>query len=462
MDLSWHPILNKEEKPLFLTLVRALAEDIGTGKLPNGFRLPPQRELADQLKVALGTVTRAYDEAEKRGLVFGDGRRGTFVGEAPRPKHRFASLARTTSAGIDLSRNHPVPDFDPNLGETLRQIAKSSGVQEHLFYPPPAGLMAHRYAGARWIGEIGLNVNPENIFICGGAQHGLLAIFAAAARRQDIVAVEEYSYPGMKAVAEMLGLELMGIAMDEEGIIPEALESVCRQKDVRMLYCNPSFQNPTNAMMSSERRYKIADIAEKYDIMVVEDEILSPFLEKRVEFLTGIIPERSYYLLSPSKAVTSGLRTGYIVAPPKVRQKLADAMQGISLGVPSLTAEVFRCWLEDGTVRKIIRRRKEELTARQKITLEILGNFRVKTRGASHHAWLELPEEWSGQKFAEETLSRGVAVAPAEIFAVEGKAATNAVRISVGSAPNREVLRTGLEIIADILSGFRRHKAATV
>ena len=96
MNLSWNPAFNKEEKPLFLALVRALAEDIGAGKLPNGFRLPPQRELADQLKVALGTVTRAYDEAEKRGLVFGDGRRGTFVGEAPRPRHPVASMTRTT------------------------------------------------------------------------------------------------------------------------------------------------------------------------------------------------------------------------------------------------------------------------------------------------------------------------------------------------------------------------------
>lgn len=459
---TWRPSIQNAGKPLYLALVKAIANDIDSGRLPKGNRLPTQRELADELKIAIGTVTRAYDEAERRGLIYGDGRRGTYVGEMTRPISHLASLSTGFSMGIDLSKNHPVYALDPALSVALKQIARRPELQQLLEYPPAAGFPAHRQAAAGWIESLGLKVNPDNLFVSGGAQHGLMAVFAAEARPGDIIATEEYSYPGVKAAADIMGLQQVGVAADEEGIIPEALEAVCRKKDIRLLYCNPTLQNPTNAVMSLDRKRQVAAMAEKYNLCIVEDEILAPFMDKCPGFIAGLIPDRTYFVISSSKAIAAGLRVGFVAAPAKARQKLSESMQGINLGLPPLMAEIFTRWYKDGTVEKTIARRKRELAASQQIARDILNGFDFRSHPSSYHIWLKLPEPWTSLHFATETQMRGVAVAPAEIFAVDPKSSLNAIRISIGSAPNREILKAGLNIIADILSGSKRPETVTV
>ncbi|MEW5925630.1 MAG: PLP-dependent aminotransferase family protein, partial [Candidatus Zixiibacteriota bacterium] len=448
--------------PLYMSLVKAIADDIEAGRLPKGSRLPTHRELADELKVAIGTITRAYDEAERRGLIYGDGRRGTYVGELPRPKSLLASLSKGFSMGIDLSKNHPAYAYDPALTEAVRKISRRTDCGHLLEYPPAAGFPEHRRAAAGWIESLGLKADPENLFISGGAQHGLMSAFAAEARPGDIIATEEYSYPGVKAAADILGLQQVGVAIDDEGIIPDALDAVCRKKDVRLLYCNPTFQNPTNAVMSLERMKQIAAVAEKYNLTIIEDEILSPFMDSNHGFIAGLIPDRTYFVISSSKAIAAGLRVGFIVAPVRSRQKLSEAIQGISLGLPPLMAEIFTQWYENGIIEKTIARRKREIAVSQQIAQKILGGYDIKSHSSSYHVWLKLPENWTSLDFAVETQMRGVAVAPAEIFAVDPKSSLDAVRISVGSAPNHDILKTGLEIIADVLSGPKRAGVVTV
>jgi DNA-binding transcriptional MocR family regulator len=459
---SWNPIIQKDDVPLYLALIKALAADIESGKLSSGFRLPTHRELADSLKIAVGTVTKAYSEAERRGLIFGEGRRGTFVGEKPKARKILAALGNTESAGIDLSKNHPAACFDPEIGAVLRHIARDPSYARLLQYPPPAGLETHRQIGAKWINMLGLKIKADAVFLSGGAQHGLAAILAAELQAGDVVATEEYTYPGIKAIAEMLGLNLVGIAMDREGIIPESLDAACKHKKIRLLYCNPSLQNPTNSIMSENRRKQIAALAEEHDFLIVEDEILSPFLDPKPSYISSIIPDRCYFVVSSSKSVAAGLRVGFIAVPAGSRQRLAETMQALNLGLPPLMGEIFSIWLEDGSVEKIIAARRKELIERQKIAAEILCGQESYGHPSSYHIWLILPEGWTSEKFAIETQMRGVTVASGEIFAAERKPRMNAVRLSLGSTSNRNHLRNGLEIIMDILSGSRRFNSAIV
>ena len=115
MSTPWIPSLGEGNDPLYLGIVDALARDVAAGKLAADFRLPTQRDLSDLLGVAIGTVTRAYAEAERRGLIRSEGRRGTFVGEPQTSRAILSSIARGVSAGIDLSKNHPLPSLDPPL-----------------------------------------------------------------------------------------------------------------------------------------------------------------------------------------------------------------------------------------------------------------------------------------------------------------------------------------------------------
>jgi DNA-binding transcriptional MocR family regulator len=356
-------------------------------------------------------------------------------------------------AGVDLSKNHPAHAYDPDLAGVLRQIAKSPDVGRLLQYPPGAGFPHHREAGAEWLKTLGLEVNPEQVFLCGGAQHGITMACAAETHPGDMVATEEYTYPGIKAACEMLGLELVGIPMDEEGIVPDALEAHCRHGKVRLLYCNPTLHNPTTKTCSTARRAEIITIAEKHDILIVEDEILSPLLERPVESLAAGAPERCYYIVSTSKAVAAGLRLGFIVAPIKSRQRLVDSLQTSNLGGPPLMAEIFARWLGEGVIERTIARRRKEIAALNRITLEVLQGFDVRYHPSSYNVWLTLPDNWASADFAFEAQRRGVLVAPAEIFAVDRKTPANAVRLSIGAISDHGELRRGLAIIGDILAG---------
>jgi DNA-binding transcriptional MocR family regulator len=461
MDTNWTPTVDRAHGLRYLAIVRALSDDIVSGRLAEDARLPTQRDLADQLGVAIGTVTRAYAEAERRGLIRGEGRRGTFVGRSRTSRSVLARMAGA-APGIDLSRNHPSYSLDPQLPMALRQLAREQNTQRLLEYAPASGLMRHREAGARWLSELGSSTEPDSVFVTAGAQHALSAVFAAETRPGDVVAAERYTYPGVKAIAELLDLQLIGIATDNEGIIPDALENACRQKTIRLLYCNPSLQNPTTSISSTDRRRQIASVAEKYGVTVVEDEIMRPLLEDHPGFITSFIPEQSYLVISASKAVAAGLRVGFVQTPIVARQKMLESLNASSLGSPSLMTELLIMWLEDGTADRVIGRRRHETAARQQLAADILKGMSFQGHPAAYHVWLELPGNWTGMKLAMEAQRRGVVLSPAEVFAIDRKTPAQAVRISVAVPPTKEMLTSGLQTVVDLLRGSADPNLAVV
>jgi DNA-binding transcriptional MocR family regulator len=462
MTQIWKPTIQKSDEPLYQILIRVLGDDISKGVLPADTRLPTQRELADGLKIAIGTVTRAYSEAERRGLIRSEGRRGTFVGPSHRGRSTLAELTKAGKDAIDLSHNTPPYEVDPDLSLALRAIARSQYAQELLRYPNPAGLERHRIAGARWLETLGYRVDPDCVLVTMGAQHAILIALASLAEPNDILVSESLTYPGVVAAAEMVGLQTMSVASDECGMIPESLESVCKQHRVRAIYANPTLQNPTNITWPESRRKEIAAIAEKYDVLILEDELFRPLHPSPPPPISIYAPERSCIVVSVSKTIAAGLRVGFIAVPHTIRTRITERLQISLLAAPPLTTEIIANWINDGSADRIISQRRDELDYRQNMAAEILGAWDISTASASCSFWLKLPESWSGLEFAMEAQRRGVAISPAEVFALDRKTATNAVRISVGTAPNRETLKKGLKIIAGILGGQQHQEKLMV
>ncbi len=462
MTMNWLPELPPTEEPLYLAITRALSEDISVGRLKPGFRLPTHRELADRLGVALGTVTRAYAEAEKRGLIHGEGRRGTLVGESPKGKFSLSSLLDTDSRIVDLSKNYPSYDQDPDLTVALRKLSRRPETQHLLRYPNPSGMPHHRAAGATWISAMGLKVGPEEVMVTAGAQHALTAIFSGIAESGDTVVSEAYTYPGLKAVADMFSLRLVGVATDREGMDPEMLESVCRQRKVRALYCNPTLHNPTSIIYSEERRRRIVEIAEKYDIIIIEDDILRPLVEDPPPLISALAPERSCLIASTSKVIAAGLRVGFVVAPVRVKSVVSDSLRAITLVAPTLPTEIVSTWISDGTAQKVIVRRRAETRARQQLVQDVLGRFDICSHPLSPVVWIRLPDRWTTTEYVMEAHNRGVAIVPAETFAVNKTASENAVRICLGTAASHRALTTGLEILSDMLLSVPGRDASTI
>ncbi|HKK20321.1 MAG TPA: PLP-dependent aminotransferase family protein [candidate division Zixibacteria bacterium] len=461
-ESSWKPELESSDQPLYMAIVKAIEDDVHNGRLSDETKLPTHRELADRLSIAIGTVTRAYAEAEQRGLIRSEGRRGTFVGSPRTGRSILARIAARPPMGIDLSKNHPVYHLDPDLPSALKRLARSRNAHSLLEYPPAAGFSRHRESGAKWLQSLGASAEPESVFVTSGAQHALSVILSAETKHGDSIAVERFTYTGIRALAEQMNLQVVGIQSDESGMLPDALEAACRHRRIRVLYCNPSLQNPTNIIWPKERRKEIAEVAERHGITVIEDEIMRPLLAGHPGYISTLIPEQSYLTISASKSIAAGLRIGFVVAPSRSHRKMIEGLNASCLGVTPLVGELFSLWLEDGTAERIIAQRRIDTARRQEVAAEVFDGHSFRNHPASYHLWLELPGAWTSMQLAMEAQLRGVVVAPGEAFAVDQKSPVTAVRLSVIVPETMEILRNGLETVAGVLQGSPGQNVTTV
>ena len=275
----WSPDLKLFPGPRYLAIVNAIADDIGRGQLKVGQQMPTHRDLADVLGVTTGTVTRAYSEAAKRGLLVGETGRGTFVRASLFADAFPPAKSDDEEELIDLSLNIPPLAVGDPLGQaltnTLTRFTARPGLSALISYQPVAGLERHRAAGAAWAARSGLKTEPQQVLICAGALHAMTVVFSTLTNPGDSVFTESLTYPGMKNLAHLLHLRLKGLPTDEHGIIPEAFEKACGKDSSRILYTIPTLQNPLGTVMPESRRREIAAIAVRHDVAIVEDDVHS-------------------------------------------------------------------------------------------------------------------------------------------------------------------------------------------
>src|SRR5688572_24872410 len=243
---TWTPDLTQADEPLYLVIAAALARDVESGKLAPGTRLPTHRELARALRVNVGTITRAYAEAARRGLVDGEVGRGSYV-RHPAARGLGSAPPKTVPEGVvDLAFN--LPAGGPSASErstALVALARRADLDECFTGYHLQGLASHRAAGAQWIARTGIAADPERLLVTGGAQHALAVALATCAKPGDVILAEMLTYTGLKPLARLLGLRLHPVAIDDHGLVPEAFESACRGNSVKALFAQPTAQNPT-------------------------------------------------------------------------------------------------------------------------------------------------------------------------------------------------------------------------
>ena len=184
--------------------------------------------LSWRLGVTVGTISRAYTEAKRQGLVRGKVGRGTYV-LRPGLREGFPMRADQSADDIDLSLSFPAPgDEGDYIGDTLRRMADDPGSVDFLDYQSPAVNLRHRAAGTAWLSTTGVHVDADGVVITSGGQNGILVAFSALAQAGDHSLTEELTFPGVVSVANMLGLRIQGLPIDEHGVITEALEKACR------------------------------------------------------------------------------------------------------------------------------------------------------------------------------------------------------------------------------------------
>lgn len=455
MMTIWKPNLEDKSGPMYRRIADAIAESIVDGILTERDRLPAQRDLAFELDISLNTVSRAYAEAMRRGLVCGEVGRGTFVRTAG-PLPLLASQAgmhRSDDGPIDLSLNLPFAGGSAEaLAQTLDALQGSTNLGSYLDYQTDGDQKRHAEAGAVWIRQTGLDASGDDVILTNGAQHGLMVALLSVVRPGDVLFTESMTYAPIMAMAQHLGLKLIPVAMDNEGLLPDALDAACKTTTGKVLYCLPTLHTPTTITMKPDRRKDIAKIARKHDLIVIEDDVFGFLPPDRPPPLACYAPERSLFITSVSKSLAPGLRVGYVHAPSKFRRSIRAAISLSCWMPPPLMAEVASIWINEGTAFHLNDFQRSEAQIRQRIAKRILGMHGSEANPSGMHLWLPLPAHWRSDSFRIAAEEQGVKVLTGETFAVLQVDAPRAVRLCLSHEPSRERVTRGLETIAGLLN----------
>ncbi|MDP3658625.1 PLP-dependent aminotransferase family protein [Phenylobacterium sp.] len=453
-EADWSPRLARAAGPHYLAIADAIEEDMRSGRLSVGTRLPPQRSLAAQLGIDFTTVSRGYAEAARRGLVEGRVGQGTYVRAAAPPPR----------APVDLSMNLPPHFDDPALTARLwDEVAtlREGGLDLLLRYQDPAGALRDRAAGAAWLAARLPKLDPETLVVTPGAQGGLLAVMAGLAQPGDAVCAEALTFPGFRALAAQAGLRLVPVLMDAQGMDPDAFARACREHAPKALYCTPTLHNPTTATLPLERRQAIVEIARRHGVTIVEDDAYAGLAPSAPPPMTALAPETAYHVAGLAKSVSPALRIAY-VASPSVRAagRVRAAVRASAAMASPLTAAIATRWIETGAAAAVTAALRAEAKARHAIALRRLPSELVQSAPDAFHLWLTLPEGWTRGEFVGRLGAAGVGVVPSDAFSLG--AAPEAVRIGLGGPASRADVERALGLVAALLEAAPQVTASVV
>jgi DNA-binding transcriptional MocR family regulator len=448
--MDWIPTLMGRSGPAYEGIVDALGADIASGRLRRGERLPTHRALAQALGLDLTTVTRAYNEARRRGLTEARVGQGTFVAES------VARAPKGAASGIefDLSMNLPPEpieaDLEGRLARGLAALQRDFGVSGYFSYHQAGGSDNDRGTAADWLRGRVASARADRLVVFPGTQTTLFSLLLVLTRPGDIVLTDRLTYPGLKSAAASLGVRLVGVPSDENGMVPEALKEACERYAAKVVYLIPTIHNPTTLTIPRCRREQLAAAIRAAGMVLIEDDAYG-CLDPKALPLATLIPERTYLAASLSKCIAPGLRISLLLTPDRAAAaSLANALRTmVQMPVPLMVALVMR-WLADGSADAIISAITAEATARQKLAAKALVGQLYAAHPHGHHVWLTLPPNWTRADFATHLQRQGLAVVTSDSFSVDDRP-PHAIRVALGAARSRSDLVAALDVLAAAL-----------
>ncbi|KKM12773.1 hypothetical protein SY88_01435 [Clostridiales bacterium PH28_bin88] len=439
--------------PVYLQIRNQIREMIMSGALPAGFRLPPERKLAEMLGVNRSTVINAYRELEADALIESHVGRGTTVkprvptalpAETPRVNpvawRQFFSeeagrirepllrdlieLANRENV-ISFAAGIPAPELYPV--EALREI-QDELLEHHglttLQHCPTEGHYPLRETISRLLESRGITAPPEEVLILSGSQQGLDLAARVFLDPGDVIVVEEPSFFLALQVFRASGARVMGVPVDEDGMRLDVLEPVLARYRPKLIYTLPTFQNPTGVTMGLERRRQLLDLAYRYQVPILEDD---PYGELRYEG-NPLPPLKALdrfgyviYLSTFSKVLFPGLRVGWLAAPRPVVRQFALTKQLVDLHSNNPSQWLLDRFFRRGVFDRHLQAVRGEYLHRRDTMLEALEQegppgFSWSRPEGGLYLWCRLPENLTSSRLLARAADRRVAFVPGEAF----------------------------------------------
>ncbi|WP_141432614.1 PLP-dependent aminotransferase family protein [Bacillus sp. 03113] len=452
--LSWKPNKALMKQPYFTAVADQLEHDIKNGSLAPGTKLPPQRELADYLDLNFTTITRAYNLCKKKGLIYGTTGRGTFVSH-----HVNESI---TITGADLSPSciemGMVSGFE-QYNEMVVQATKSvieKGYLNNLYkYSYPTGHPHQLTAANRWLEQLGIHVDSDQIAIFSGAQNALTNALISLFEPGDKIATDEYTYSNFIELAKLLHIQLVPITGDQNGMCADALELQCKQNKITGLYLMPSCANPTTIKISLSRKKELAEVIRRRKLILIEDDIFACMITGRKVYETiplfSLVPEQTLYVCSTSKSLCSGIRIAYLVFPVNFRKKILHGLYNTNIKTSSLDAEIITELILNGNAYAIVEKKRELAVKAGAIFERYFPECPSLATPYCFYRWLPIPNTKPSSQVERELEKAGIRAYHSDRFIVRNQTDKPFLRISLSDAGSMSKLDKGLSILKEYL-----------
>lgn len=473
--MNYSKLLSKRDKSetLYGSLRSSLESAIESGELPAGTRLPSERDLAARLKLSRTTVVNAYRELESRGLVRSHVGRGTFVCASPEAADapfawRGKVSARVARIGAGPSLRHliqnvPNPDLisfavgGPALEcfpleeyrRVMERILRRKTLPVLGLSPTEGQPLLRKLIAARF------GTRPERVLILSGSQQGLDLVARCLLDPGDAIVMDRPGYVGAIQTFRAAGADIFGwdAARSDFG----ELEDLLMRHRPKLIYTDPTFQNPTGRVLSLRDRHELLKLAARYRVPVIED---NPWQDT---YLDAPPPPSLYHLDvhnivihldTFSKVLAPGLRIGWLVAPEYVVGQLASIKQYEDISTDGLAQLVVADFLQSGLFDEhLLASRKEHArkraTMKQALERHIPGRTLEFNRpGGGLHFWCRLNKGINAQRLLHQAIRVGVIFAPGEMFYADASG-SHEMRLCFTSVP-----------LACIEEGVKRLRAA--
>lgn len=455
-------VYKDDDIPLYVQAAQVLRSRILDGTFRSGDKLPSVRRLSDELGVNPATVVAAYRILGREGFISMRKGSGAYVGEISRPDASGTLTQSQAACAIryDLSANAPPQDSYP-LGDVKRYLARAVDIDgaAAFSYQESAGFQPLRLAAAKDMERcFGRGVNPQDVHVVSGAQQGLDLAARVLLRPGDVAAAENPGYPGVVAAFMAAGARVEWLDIGATGPDLAALERIARERPLRLVYVNPTLQNPSCAVYDQDVRKDLVKLAERFGFYIIEDDLMGDLAEHAPPPLASLDSSgRVIYLKSYSKSLMPGLRIAVLEASPVLRERLEEAKRAVDLSSNGLMQRVLSFFLEDGRYSEHVDAVKKRY-ARARAAF-CLGLADARSHGASWvepsgglNLWLGLPPGLSGRQASALCMQAGIAVSPEAEFRQRPDGADNHLRLSFGSLPEDDVFASA-QLLAKTIMG---------
>ncbi|MCK8045365.1 PLP-dependent aminotransferase family protein [Shewanella sp. 1CM18E] len=424
MGTIWTPSLVRYSGAKYKQIASAAEDAISSGELLPNSKLPPQRQLADNLSVTIGTITRAYALLEQRGYVYAKVGAGTFV---------KASQSMTNSQRGNFSTcQQPLTDQINLLSDAMSELAKSPLRLTQLMEYHAEPLNEHKLTFSQWLVRRGIEQKPEQIVFSHGAQQGIFAVLNAMLKSGDTLFCESNCYPGIHVAAEQLGIKIIPISLTDDGLdLSELAEKLSLYKPTA-LYLTPNNQNPTCIQYSHAQRQSILKLAQIHQVVIIEDDVnyclpsewCSP-LWSLDQASTAIEKQSVIYISSLSKLFCGGLRQGFLLVPQRFMRKIKQAIYSQCWMVSPINTELACILIEN---KAFMGEREQQIAARQQQCIAMGQRLGLKQNWRGLNGWLQLKLPLKSHHVVTALAQQGILIRNGDDFNNHD----NHIRLSIG------------------------------